>query len=135
VTREGGRGGRRGLPPCNFLVDDLQLDRANHEPIAGRQLRQIKSTSVEPRIFVDPSDKGRLRTTENKTVPWFDPCRSQTERTSLVRADGAFETGQPDDVTAVLAAAHAEDQVVRWRAQKASTAPGGQFISEFNHRI
>jgi hypothetical protein len=116
MTREGGRGGTRGLPPRDLLVDDLQFDRANREPIAGRQLRQIEGASVEPRVFVDPPDEGRLRTAENETMPWLDACRSQTERTSLVRADGAFEVGQSDDVPTMLAAAHAQDQIVRWRA-------------------
>jgi hypothetical protein len=133
VTREGGGGKGRGLSLRDLLVNDFQFDGANGQPIASRQFRHVEGTSVEPRIFVDPPNEGGLRAPEYKTMPRFNTRRSQAERTSIVRPNGAFEIRQPDNVTTVLAAADAEDQIVRWRAQQASATADGQFFGEFNH--
>jgi hypothetical protein len=125
ILRQSTGGGRSGVSPGNTLVDNLQFDRPDGEPIADRQRGDVKQAPVEPRVFIEPADDGGLATTKDKAMPWSNTLGSQTERTSFVGTDGAFQAGEPYHLPAMLGAAQPQDEVLWGRTQKAWCAVCG----------
>jgi hypothetical protein len=93
-------------------VDDLELDRADTEAIAGSQRGVGECPAVDPRVRREAADHGGLGPAKDQAVQRLDAAGPESQRTARPGADCAFAGPKSDDLAVAGRAADAQRQFV-----------------------